>query len=69
MSTRIGLQSRIEDYVAERHRLGFQVHSRHSFLTGFANYVASQHHRGPLTIDLMVAWARQDKWQRGTPAT
>ena len=69
MSARIGLQKRIDDYVAERRRLGFQVRSRHTFLTSFANYVASQHHRGPLTIDLMVDWARQDKWQRGTPAT
>ena len=69
MSARIGLQKRIDDYVAERHRLGFQVHSRHTFLTSFANYVAAQGHRGPLTIDLMMAWARQDKWQRGTPAT
>lgn len=69
MSARIGLQKRIDDYVAERRRLGFQVHSRHTFLTSFANYVASQCHRGPLTIDLMVDWARQDKWRRGTPAT
>lgn len=69
MSARIGLQKRIDDYVAERRRLGFQVQSRHTFLTSFANYVASQHHRGPLTIDLMVDWARQDKWRRGTPAT
>ena len=69
MSARIGLQKHIDDYVAERRRLGFQVHSRHTLLTSFANYVASQHHRGLLTIDLMVDWARQDKWRRGTPAT
>ena len=69
MSARIGLQKRIDDYVAERRRLGFQVRSRHTLLTSFANYVASQRHRGPLTLDLMVNWARQDKWQRGTPAT
>lgn len=69
MSARIGLQKRIDDYVAERRRLGFQVHSRHTFLISFANYVASQRHRGPLTIDLMVDWARQDKRHRCTPAT
>jgi integrase len=69
MSARIGLQKRIDDYIAERRCLGFQVHSRHTFLTSFANYVASQRHRGPLTIDLMVGWARQDKWRRGTPST
>ena len=40
VSAQIGLQKRIDDYVAERRRLGFQVHSRHTFLTSFANYVA-----------------------------
>lgn len=69
MSTRIGLQKRIDDYVAERRRLGFKLRSRDTLLTSFANYVACRRHHGPLTIDLMVDWARQDKWQRGTPAT
>lgn len=69
MSARIGLQQRIDDYIAERRRLGFHVRSRHTLLTSFANYVASQRHHGPLTIDLMIDWARQDKWRRGTPAT
>jgi len=45
------------------------MHSRGTLLATFARYVASQHHRGPLTADLMIDWAKQDKWQRGTPAT
>lgn len=69
MSARTGLQKRIDDYIAERRRLGFQVRSRHTLLTSFASYVAARCHRGPLTIDLMGDWARQDKWQRGTPTT
>jgi integrase len=69
MSARIGLQKRIDDYIAERHRLGFELHSRDTLLAGFVRYVADRHHRGPLTADLMVDWARQDRWQRDTPST
>jgi integrase len=69
MSPRISLQQRIDDYLAERRRLGFELRSRDTLLAGFARYVVSRHHRGPLTADLMVDWARQDKWHRATPST
>lgn len=69
MNARIGLQARIDDYIAERRRLGFQLHSRDTLLAGFARFVACRHHRGPLTIELMADWARHDKWDRGTPRT
>jgi integrase len=63
------LQQRIDDYLDERQRLGFKLHSRSTLLAGFARYVANHKHRGPLTADLMIDWAKQDKWQRGTPST
>ena len=69
MSPRVSLQQRIDDYLAERRRLGFELRSWDTFLAGFARYVANQRHRGPLTADLMIEWAKQDKWQRGTPST
>jgi integrase len=69
MTARLSLQARIDDYIAERRRLGFKLRSRDTLLAGFARYVASQHHHGPLTVELMAAWARQDKYQRGTPGT
>ena len=69
MSARIGLQQRIDDYLAERRRLGFALRSRDTLLGGFARYVADRHHRGPLTAELMVDWARQDRWHRETPST
>ena len=40
MNARIGLQQRINDYLAERRRLGFELHSRDTLLAGFASYVA-----------------------------
>ncbi len=69
MSARISLQQRIDGYLDERQRLGFKLHSRSTLLAGFARYVADHKHRGPLTADLMIDWAKQDKWQRGTPST
>lgn len=69
MSARVRLQQRIDDYLDERQRLGFKLHSRSTLLAGFARYVADHKHRGPLTADLMIDWAKQDKWQRGTPST
>lgn len=69
MSARVSLQQRIDDYIDERQRLGFKLHSRSTLLTGFARYVADHKHRGHLTADLMIDWAKKDKWQRATPST
>ena len=69
MSARVSLQARIDDYLGERRRLGFQLRSRDTFLAGFARYVARRHHRGPLTVELMTDWVRQGKGGRGSPGT
>lgn len=69
MSARISLQDRIDDYLAERRRLGFALRSWDTFLAGFARYVASQNHRGPLTLELMSKWVRQGKGGKGTQGT
>ena len=69
MSRRISLQARIDDFLAERRRLGFELHSRDTLLASFARYVAGRHHQGPLTVELMADWARCDKGNKGTPGT
>ena len=69
MSAHISLQTRIDDYLAERRRLGFELRSWDTFLAGFAGYVIRRHHRGPLTIELMTDWVRQGKGGRGSPGT
>ena len=69
MSARISLQARIDGYLAERRRLGFHLRSWDTFLAGFARYVASRHHRGPLTVELMTDWVRQGKGGHGSPGT
>ena len=58
MSARITLQARIEQYLAERRHLGFELDSMGHALASFARHVTQVGHRGPLTVDLMAAWAR-----------
>src|SRR6185436_10404973 len=61
MSAPISLQSKVDDYLAERRRLGFKLRS--GTLSSFARYVVSVGHQGPLTVKLMTDWARLDKTQ------
>ena len=69
MSAPITLQARVEDYLAERRRLGFALRSSALALRSFSNYVDRVGHSGPLTIEVMAEWARHDTFDRSTPAT
>jgi len=69
MSAHIRLQARVDDYLAERRRLGFQLHSLDTLLADFAKFVADRHHHGPLTVELMADWVRTGKGGLGTPET
>lgn len=69
MSARTHLQSKVDDYLAERRQLGFELHSMGYALRSLASYADSSGHEGPLTADLMTDWARLDKKQSHAPAT
>lgn len=69
MSARISLQDRVEQYLAERHKLGFALRSMGPRLFSFARYVTAADHHGPLSVDLMATWARQAKAGRGDRST
>ena len=69
MSRRPSLQDRVDDYLAERHRQGFHLRSRDTFLSGFARFVAAKRHRGPLTAELMAEWVRGGKHGHGDMGT
>ncbi len=69
MSRRRSLQARIDDYLAERRRQGFHLRSRETFLSGFARFVATKRHRGPLTEELMAEWVRGGKNGHGDMGT
>ena len=47
MSARLSLPDRIEEYLAERRRLGFELHYMGQALGRFARYVTKAGHRGP----------------------
>jgi integrase len=69
MSARVTLQARVEQYLAERRRVGFDLRTMAYGLVRFAQYVVDAGHQGPLTVDLMSTWARQAKGGHGERAT
>ena len=60
---------RVQAFLAERRRLGFQARSTGYALISFARYIDRQRPRGVLSVERMADWARRDQRQRGTPAT
>lgn len=60
MSAAISLRARVESYLAERRRLGFDLRSPAYSLRGFARHIQAVGHRGPLTVEVMAEWARRD---------
>lgn len=46
----------IEDYLAVRRRLGFQLDKPAALLAGFARYADEVGHQGPVTTDLTLRW-------------
>jgi len=69
MSAHTSLTVRVEQYLAERRRLGFELEHMAQSLGRFASYVKARRHCGPLTVELMVSWARQAKGGQGDRAT
>lgn len=69
MKTPITMRTRVSDYLTEQRRLGFGMRKSGRVLAAFAQYVDSSGHRGPLTVELMAEWARNDKWHKEDPAT
>ncbi len=69
MKTPITMQMRVDDYLGERRRLGFQLSKTGHDLASFARYVDHLGDREPLTLELMADWAKHDKWHKEDPAT
>jgi len=69
MNSPVNMQSRVQDYLDERRRLGFQLKYPGRTLLSFAQFVDALNQIGPLTLDVMIEWARQDKQGRHRPDT
>lgn len=61
MKCRPSLVALAEDYLTFRRGLGFAMRSEGAKLLRFARYADAAGHRGPLTTDLALAWARLPK--------
>ena len=62
------MQSLVQDYLDERRRLGFALKCQGSLLMTFARFADRVGHTGPLTTDIILAWARGEA-TRATPIT
>jgi len=69
MSAATPLRARVESYLAERRQLGFGLRSSAYALRGFARHVKAVGHQGPLTVEVMAAWARHDSHGSNDPHT
>jgi len=69
MSTQITMQMHAENYLSERRSLGFALRSPGYSINSFAHYVDELNHQGPLTVEIMADWARQDKSNSNKPET
>ena len=54
-----------KQYIAMRRRLGYQIRTEGRQLLVFAHWADRIGHRGPLTIDIALRWARLPK--KATP--
>jgi len=59
--------SQVEQYLALRRRLGFDLRVAGSQLLAFARFADASDDRGPITLDLAVRWARSS--ERAKPIT
>lgn len=63
------LHVRVEQYLAERRRLGFALRTPAYSLRGFVRHIEVVGHHGPLTIEVMTDWARCDSHGSDDPHT
>ena len=67
MNAAVTLLARAEDYLTERRRLGYGLRTSAYTIKSFARYVDDLGHEGPLTVELMAAWACRVTGNRGRP--
>jgi integrase/recombinase XerC len=59
MSGTTQMQEAVQRYLNDRRRLGYSLVAPATELMRFARYADAREHRGPLTQDLMLGWARE----------
>lgn len=59
MNAATTLQAAVQRYLEERRQLGFTLTAPATELTRFARFADARGHKGPLTRELQIEWARQ----------
>jgi integrase/recombinase XerC len=59
MKAPVTVEAAVELYLQERRQLGFDLYSPGCDLMRFARFADARGHRGPLTQELQIEWARQ----------
>lgn len=68
MTTKNVTQRRAQEYLDERRRLGYALSNSGAMLLAFAHFADKVGHKGPLTLKLIVDWAKGQA-TRTTPIT
>jgi integrase len=69
MNAHILMQTHAENYLSERRRLGYGLRTTGYSIMSFARYMDALDNQGPLTVEIMADWARQDQGNSDEPAT
>ena len=62
------MRAKVEAYLKERRQSGFKLRSTGSQLKGFVRFAQARGHRGPLTVELALAWAQASRHQNAQTA-
>jgi len=69
MSAAIKMQIHADNYLNERHSLGFSLRASGYSINSFAYYVDTFNCKRPLTVEVMATWAKRDKSKSSNPLT
>ena len=69
MNTLMTMQVHAKNYLGDRQSLGFALSSASYSVKSFAQYADALNSQGPLTVEVMAGWARQDKNNSNNPVT
>jgi integrase len=69
MNAYITMQTHAENHLSERRQLGFGLRASGYSILSFARYVDALNSQEPITVEIMAAWARQDKGNTGKSST
>lgn len=69
MNTHITMQTHAENYLSEQRRLGFGLRTTGYSIMSFARYIDGLNSQEPLTVEIMMDWARQDQGNTGKTST